>query len=1076
MFLWAEVVDTACYTQNRFIIHTRHHKTPYKLVHNKKHDLTFFRVFGVLCYPTNDSEDLGKLQPTVDTGIFVGYAPSRKGCRIYNKRIRHKLRPCTKSGPATPYTPPTNKELEILFQPMFDEYLEPPRAETGSSAQAVQAPVSSAGTPLSTTIDQDAPSSHISPSSSALQSHSLPPGVVAEPHFMKDHNVAPVDNNPLVNVFAPKPHSEASSSGDISSTESPYVSQSLHHLNKWSKDHPLDNVIGNPIRPVSTRKQLATDALWCLYSFVLSKIEPKNFKYAINEDCWFQAMQDEIHEFDRLQVWEVVPQPDCVMIIALKWIYKVKLDEYGDVLKNKARLVAKGYRQEEGGVLDLIVGLVNPTLGFKEGLPSTLDEGTRKAQSLPESTATHPKDSRGNIQPFDRDLTSMTFDEGTDKTTSRPKGSLGDKDLGETNHLLIQNQSTLLLLILQALMLKIKEDILGAGEEIDKEPQAASIVESHHQSLPPQANKPQSSHAPSVEASDTDSSYDDIFKKYYNTLPLTECQLVKYLRKAYALKQDEELAAWAKSSTNMALGMQIKVYHLMAKQLEAHIDKEEQIKKFEEEARLLAISKPEMIKVVQEEAKKLRIHPKEATTTKAGEKFKKAQDAEHEVLKRQHTKKVRKSLKLRKHKFDNYMWTISNRLKLEAITDIKIRLKTKPVGITVFRVVQDSMNSLSRRYERIRKISEELGIKLALPALAPASAPAPAKSSSKSSRKKKKHMELEPEIKVPRLECNRALLKIWCDIDKVRMEALVSYLLAVSMVQSPKNLSNSISSSTAPFDLVHYDVWGPTPVSIKGGSRYYVSFIDDFTRYTWVYLMKRRSNFLTVFKEFRALVKTQHSTVIKCFCCDLGVDKRAIGSRWVYKIKTKSDGSIERYKARLISKGYDQEYGMDYEETYAPVTKMITEPRAWYEKLATVVTSLGFVSSHHVSVLFVKQSSVGRILLSLYVDDMIITEDDYVGIESLNLELAHRFAMKDLGLLRYFLDKMVDDIPIDAKAKYTLKKDGDPLPDPKILPVLLFEQTMVLYALLVTYLVQIFERGAGEDIWSILYSTSSDFY
>nr|GEX74189.1 retrovirus-related Pol polyprotein from transposon TNT 1-94 [Tanacetum cinerariifolium] len=59
-------------------------------------------------------------------------------------------------------------------------------------------------------------------------------------------------------------------------------------------------------------------------------------------------MQDEIHKFDRLQVWELVPQPDCVMIIALKWIYKVKLDEYGDVLKNKARLVAKGYRQEEG--------------------------------------------------------------------------------------------------------------------------------------------------------------------------------------------------------------------------------------------------------------------------------------------------------------------------------------------------------------------------------------------------------------------------------------------------------------------------------------------------------------------------------------------------------------------------------------------------------------------------------------------------------------------------------------------------------------------------------------------------------
>nr|GFB14757.1 retrovirus-related Pol polyprotein from transposon TNT 1-94 [Tanacetum cinerariifolium] len=217
MFLWAEVVATACYIQNRSLIHTRHHKTPYELVHNKKPDLTFFRVFGALCYPTNDNEDLGKLQPTADTGIFVGYAPRRKGYRIYNKRTRRLV---PNPIPATPYAPLTNKELEILFQPMFDEYLEPPRAERpGSPAQAVQVSVTSVGTPLSTTIDQDAPSPHISLSSLALQSYSLPPGIIAEPYFMEDHNVAHVDNNPFVNVFASEPHSEASSSGDISSTE-----------------------------------------------------------------------------------------------------------------------------------------------------------------------------------------------------------------------------------------------------------------------------------------------------------------------------------------------------------------------------------------------------------------------------------------------------------------------------------------------------------------------------------------------------------------------------------------------------------------------------------------------------------------------------------------------------------------------------------------------------------------------------------------------------------------------------------------------------------------------------------------
>ncbi|GKB08879.1 hypothetical protein Tco_0837191 [Tanacetum coccineum] len=150
---------------------------------------------------------------------------------------------------------------------MFDEYMEPPRVERPvSPALAVSVPVNSAGTPSSTTIDQDAPSLSHSPSSSALQSLSLHQGVAADSTLMEDNPFAPVDNHPFINVFAPEPSSEASSSGDLSSAESPYVSQTLHHLGKWSKDHPLDNIIGNPSRPVSTRKQLATDALWCLYN------------------------------------------------------------------------------------------------------------------------------------------------------------------------------------------------------------------------------------------------------------------------------------------------------------------------------------------------------------------------------------------------------------------------------------------------------------------------------------------------------------------------------------------------------------------------------------------------------------------------------------------------------------------------------------------------------------------------------------------------------------------------------------------------------------------------------------------
>ncbi|GKC68437.1 retrovirus-related pol polyprotein from transposon TNT 1-94 [Tanacetum coccineum] len=79
LFLWAEAVTTACYTQNRSQIHTLHDKTPYELMHNKKLDLSFLRVFRALCYPTNDSEDLCKLKAKADIGFFVGYAPNRKG-------------------------------------------------------------------------------------------------------------------------------------------------------------------------------------------------------------------------------------------------------------------------------------------------------------------------------------------------------------------------------------------------------------------------------------------------------------------------------------------------------------------------------------------------------------------------------------------------------------------------------------------------------------------------------------------------------------------------------------------------------------------------------------------------------------------------------------------------------------------------------------------------------------------------------------------------------------------------------------------------------------------------------------
>nr|GEZ76557.1 hypothetical protein [Tanacetum cinerariifolium] len=108
------------------------------------------------------------------------------------------------------------------------------------------------------------------------------------------------------------------------------------------------NIIGQLSRPVSTRLQLHEQALFCYYDAFLTSVEPKTYKEALTQACWIEAMQEELNEFERLEVWELVPRPDKVMVITLKLIYKVKLDEMEGILKNKARLVSRGYRQEEG--------------------------------------------------------------------------------------------------------------------------------------------------------------------------------------------------------------------------------------------------------------------------------------------------------------------------------------------------------------------------------------------------------------------------------------------------------------------------------------------------------------------------------------------------------------------------------------------------------------------------------------------------------------------------------------------------------------------------------------------------------
>ncbi|GJX75468.1 retrovirus-related pol polyprotein from transposon TNT 1-94 [Tanacetum coccineum] len=241
----------------------------------------------------------------------------------------------------------------FLFQPLFDELLNPPSSVDRPAPEVIAPiaevvapkPAASTGSPSSTTVDQDAPSPSNSQTTPETQSPVISNDVEEDNH---DLDVAHMNNDPFFGIPILENDSEASSSSDVIPTIVHTAAPNSEHVTKWTKDHPLDNIIGELERPVSTRLQLHEQALFCYYDAFLSSVEPKTYKDALTQSCWIEAMQEELNEFERLEVWELVPRPDKVIVITLKWIYKVKFDEIGGILKNKARLVACGYRQEEG--------------------------------------------------------------------------------------------------------------------------------------------------------------------------------------------------------------------------------------------------------------------------------------------------------------------------------------------------------------------------------------------------------------------------------------------------------------------------------------------------------------------------------------------------------------------------------------------------------------------------------------------------------------------------------------------------------------------------------------------------------
>ncbi|GJT15996.1 retrovirus-related pol polyprotein from transposon TNT 1-94 [Tanacetum coccineum] len=265
-----KAVATACYIQNHSIVRLWHGKTSYELLHDKPLDLSFSMYLVHSAIRQMISENLGKLQPKAVIGICFGYAPQRK----ISKFINRPYLSCSRTA-----------------------------ASTGSSS--------------STKVDQDEPSPSNSQTTPKTQSPIIPHDVEEDNH---DLDVAHMNNDPFFGIPIPENDSEASSSSNVIPTVMQSTAPYSEHVTKWTKDHPLDNIIGELERLVSTRLQFHEQALFCYYDAFLSSVELKTYKDALTQSSWIKEMQEELNEFERLEVWEL----------------------------NKARLFSRRYRQEEG--------------------------------------------------------------------------------------------------------------------------------------------------------------------------------------------------------------------------------------------------------------------------------------------------------------------------------------------------------------------------------------------------------------------------------------------------------------------------------------------------------------------------------------------------------------------------------------------------------------------------------------------------------------------------------------------------------------------------------------------------------
>ena len=292
-------MNTSCHIGNKIFFQAGTKKTSYEIWREKKPKVKYFRVFGSKCYILNDRKNLGKFDAKSDKWIFLGYSTNNRAYKVYNKF--------------------TKTMMESINMFIDDTISEKDVDEDGE------------GLSLKKNEGDD----------NMSQSDDL-----RENHWKKSlhllHQEGRLDQHKDLQVHSPLQKFNLQISRDGERSTSKKLSSRV------TLNHPASNIIGDLDEGLRLRRGPSSSVNHVTYNCYLAQFEPKKVEETLRYENWVESMHQELHQFVRNDVWELVLKPKDTHVISTKWIFKNKTDEDGEVVRNKSRLATQGCTQVEG--------------------------------------------------------------------------------------------------------------------------------------------------------------------------------------------------------------------------------------------------------------------------------------------------------------------------------------------------------------------------------------------------------------------------------------------------------------------------------------------------------------------------------------------------------------------------------------------------------------------------------------------------------------------------------------------------------------------------------------------------------